>query len=84
LNKYRDKIHKDAINIMRPSKWGNPFVIGRDGDRDMVCEKHRVWFLAHPEMVEAAKRDLVGKDLVCCCAPKRCHGDTLLEVANEK
>jgi hypothetical protein len=32
--------------------------------------------------MDAAKRELSGKDLVCFCAPKGCHGDVLLEVAN--
>ena len=26
------------IYIGRPSKWGNPFVIGRDGNREQVIE----------------------------------------------
>ena len=26
------------VNIARPSKWGNPFRIGRDGDRDTVID----------------------------------------------
>jgi hypothetical protein len=25
---------------------------------------------------------LVGKDLVCYCAPRRCHAETLLRLAN--
>ena len=28
------------IYIGRPSKWGNPFVIGRDGNREQVIEKY--------------------------------------------
>jgi hypothetical protein len=30
----------------------------------------------------AAKTELRGKDLVCWCAPKLCHADVLLEIAN--
>jgi Domain of unknown function (DUF4326) len=26
----------DRVYVGRPSKWGNPFVIGRDGIRDQV------------------------------------------------
>lgn len=26
----------DRVYVGRPSKWGNPFVIGRDGSRDEV------------------------------------------------
>lgn len=82
LNKYRDGIPREAVYIGRPSKWGNLFVIGSDGDRDEVIAKYRQWLLTQPEMVEAAKRELAGKDLVCFCAPKSCHGDVLLEVSN--
>lgn len=38
--------------------------------------------MTHPELVELAKKELKGKDLVCWCAPKLCHGDVLLEIAN--
>lgn len=82
LNKYRDGIPKGAVYIGRPSKWGNPFAIGKDGDRDEVIAKYRQWLLARPDIMEAAKLELAGKDLVCFCAPKACHGDVLLEVAN--
>lgn len=80
LNKYHDVIPKDAVYIGRPSKWGNPFVIGRDGSREDVIEKYRVWLLSQPDKVESAKRELSGKDLVCFCSPRECHGDVLLEV----
>ena len=66
----------------RGSVWGNPFEIGKDGDRAEVIAKHREWFLAQPELVERARRELRGKDLVCFCAPAACHADTLAEVAN--
>jgi hypothetical protein len=29
------------IYIGRPSKWGIPFVIGRDGTREQVIKKYR-------------------------------------------
>jgi len=72
----------DALYIGRPTKWGNPFVIGKDGTRDEVIAKYREWLLAKPELVELAKRELAGKNLVCFCAPNACHGDVLIEVAN--
>ena len=33
---------KDRFNIYigRPSKWGNPFIIGRDGTRKEVIDKY--------------------------------------------
>lgn len=82
LNKYRDGFPPGSVYIGRPSKWGNPFVRGEHGNRDEVIAKHREWFLSQPELMETARRELAGRDLVCFCAPKPCHGDVLLEVAN--
>lgn len=69
------------IYIGRPGPWGNPFTIGRDGDRSEVIEKYSAWLLNQPEMIARARRELRGKTLGCWCAPKPCHGDVLAEVA---
>jgi hypothetical protein len=71
------------VYIGRPSKWGNPFEIGRDGDRAEVIEKHRVWFMAQPDMIREAKAELKGKRLGCFCAPLPCHGDIYAKVADQ-
>ena len=73
----------DGVYIGRPSKWGNPFVIGRDGSREDVIAKYRLWIKEQPELRAAARRQLRGKNLICYCAPLPCHGDVLLEVAND-
>lgn len=31
------------VRIDRVTKWGNPFIMGIDGDRDEVCNKYWVW-----------------------------------------
>lgn len=72
----------NAVLIGRPSKWGNPFVIGRDGTREQVIEKYKVWILSNPTLVAQARTELAGKDLVCYCKPAACHGDILHRVAN--
>jgi hypothetical protein len=61
--------------------WGNPFVIGRDGTRDEVIAKYHEWIACQPNLL-ARLEELRGKDLVCFCAPRLCHGDILLELAN--
>ncbi len=63
--------------------WGNPFVIGRDGDRATAIAEHRAWFLSQPDLVARAKRELRGRVLGCWCHPHPCHADTLAEVANQ-
>lgn len=73
----------DGVYIGRPSKFGNPFVIGRHGSRDQVIEQYEKWLRSQPALVAAAKRELKGKSLVCWCAPMACHGDVLMRIANE-
>ncbi len=69
--------------IGRPSKWGNPFVIGPDGSRADVVRKFEEYLRSNPLLMEAAKKELRGKDLICFCAPLACHGDVLSRIANE-
>ncbi|RWK52772.1 MAG: DUF4326 domain-containing protein, partial [Mesorhizobium sp.] len=38
------------VYIGRPSKWGNPFVIGPDGSRAEVIAKYRAWIASQPEL----------------------------------
>ncbi|TLX17296.1 DUF4326 domain-containing protein [Rhizobium sp. MHM7A] len=80
LNKKLDKPTPNSVLIGRPSKWGNPFVIGADGTRDEVIEKYRQWLLKSTLMDDL--HELRGRDLICWCAPLRCHGDILLDLAN--
>lgn len=71
------------LYIGRPSKWGNPFVIGRDGSRADVIAKYRAWIVARPALMNALD-ELRGRDLICWCAPLACHGDVLIELANRR
>jgi len=72
----------DAVYIGRGSKWGNPHILNVDGNRAEVIRKYEVYLRHRPDLIEAAKKELKGKDLVCCCKPKACHGDVLLSIAN--
>jgi hypothetical protein len=69
------------VYIGRPSRWGNPFVIGRDGDRAQVIAKYREWILKNPLLLQQLPR-LRGKRLGCWCKPLPCHGDVLAELAD--
>jgi len=71
------------VYVGRPSPFGNPFVIGRDGDRETVIRKYRAWLVAQPALVERVRRELADKVLGCWCAPAPCHGDVLADVAND-
>lgn len=74
------------IFIGRPSKWGNPFVIGKDGNRGEVVKKYETHFLAalqKGDITIEELRDLDGKTLGCFCKPEMCHGDIIAKVAEE-
>jgi len=66
------------VYIGRPGPWGNPFIIGKHGDRTEVIERYKAWFAAQPQ---AWKRKLLvelkGERLGCYCAPLPCHGDII-------
>lgn len=69
------------VFVGRPSRWGNPFVIGRDGTREQVIEQYRAWIATQPELL-AALPSLRGKRLACYCAPEPCHGQILASLAD--
>jgi len=85
----RDDPPADMINIMRnspidPGEWGNPFVLGRDGDRDEVLAKHKAWLIERLRtgtLPLERMASLHGANLLCACSPAACHGETLLEAA---
>lgn len=67
------------VYIGRPGKWGNPFMIGKDGSRAEVLAKYRTHVL-HQGHLLCALEELRGKRLGCWCAPLPCHGDVLVEL----
>ncbi len=75
----------DVVVVARPSRWGNPFRIGIDGDRTRCVSLYRD-ALARCELrftVDDVRRELAGRDLACWCPlDGPCHADVLLEVAN--
>lgn len=65
------------VYIGRPSKWGNPFEIGRDGTREQVIAKFRE-HLINNQMLMRDLSELRGKTLGCWCKPAACHGDVIV------
>ena len=73
-----------AVRIDRRTPWGNPFEIGRDGNRAQVIARYRadLWRrIRAGEVALAAVAALDGRDLACHCAPKPCHGEVLARAA---
>lgn len=75
------KKEKYDVYIGRPSKWANPFIIGRNGNREEVIQKYKSWIMNQPHLL-ADLYELEGKALGCWCKPLPCHGDILVELLN--
>jgi hypothetical protein len=75
------KSRAGAVYIGRPSVWGNPFSIGKDGTREEVIADYIDWLHENPDFVARVRRELAGKDLICWCAPEACHGHILRDIA---
>lgn len=71
---------KDCVYIGRPSKWGNPFIIGKDGNRYEVIEKF-IKYLVSSELFNELD-ELKNKHLLCWCDPKPCHGHVLVNLSD--
>lgn len=78
LNKYTmGEEGRNAIYVGRGSPWGNPFRISFAQSRDQVIDRFRCEILPTLDVAP-----LVGKNLICFCAPKPCHADVLLAAAS--
>ncbi len=71
------------IYIGRGSKWGNPFIIGKDGNRKEVIIKYEKMILNNKILLNCLD-ELKDKTLGCHCKPKDCHGDVLKELVDGK
>ena len=79
VNLYRSSYD---ICIMRGTKWGNPFRISEHCTREESIEKHKKWLPKQKHLMDSLHK-LKGKRLGCCCFPKPCHGDNLVEAVKE-
>lgn len=80
---------RGAVYVGRPTRWGNPFRVGVDGDQGECVRLYANALADHwataslvgiPELHEI-REELGGRPLVCWCAPKACHADVLALVA---
>jgi Domain of unknown function (DUF4326) len=81
-----DAVYIGTANVhygLPESKWRSPYSTKRDGTREGVVALYRQWLCNQPHLM-AALPELGGRDLVCWCAPKPCHGDVLIELANHR
>lgn len=92
------RLPEGAVVVARPGRWGNPFVVGRDGDTETCVHLHRRLMAGFLEptaraeletqrrcyrLAQAHLPELEGHHLACWCRPDAwCHADTLLALAN--
>src|SRR3990170_6085588 len=76
-------VQGEIVYVGRGTNWGNPFIMKGEWNRSNVCvmfENYARWRLnEEPDWL----LPLRGKNLECHCAPKQCHADTLLKLANQ-
>lgn len=69
------------VYIGRGSRWGNPFRMLTEPDRESVVVKYRQYLYNQIQSGEVTIEELMslsGKRLGCYCAPKACHGDVIV------
>lgn len=69
------------------SKFLNPFKIGRDGNRDEVLKKYKIYIsekLKDDKELVYELNKMKGKKIGCWCYPEKCHGDILVEIIESK
>ena len=80
-----DAVARGAVRVDRRTRFGNPFVIGRDGTREQVVERYRadLWRRIRTGEVSLAElAALAHKPLACWCWPRRpCHAEVLARAA---
>lgn len=71
--------------IGRPTKWANPYPLTRESMREDVSVKYELYMatrLINGDITQEDFIELRDKNLLCWCAPKRCHGDTIFKLVS--
>ncbi len=89
---------ENTVYVGRGSQWGNPFILGNDGDVKEVMAKYRNYLMPYSHKtgtledfflttsnIEHIRSNLAGKNLMCWCKEGACcHADVLLYIANSE
>ena len=75
------------VYVGRPSPLGNPYALGRDGNREQVIAQYRRWLWAQLQSPGSPQeRELMRllaqarsgeQELLCWCAPLPCHAEVV-------
>ena len=79
----KTKLSSKVAVVDRRTIFGNPF---KQGTRDAMCDRFATYFedrVVTDEDFRLAVIGLKGMELLCWCAPKRCHADIIAAWLNE-
>lgn len=78
------RLPENTLVVARPSRYGNPFVVGVDAvDNAHAVRLYADYLAERPWLVEEIRAVLAGRNLACWCGSSEpCHADVLLRVAN--
>lgn len=80
------------VYIGRGSKWGNPYTHKTNTKAEFIVKSRDEAIKLYREYITVGKgkhllndiHELEGKTLGCYCKPKKCHGDVLIDLINDK
>lgn len=73
------------VLIDRRTKWGNPFIMHNETQRNQVCDQYEVYLDQQLRQHKLDLNDLSNaKRLGCWCTPFRCHGDYIKKLLDKK
>ncbi len=68
---------------LEKSIFSNPYVIGKDGNREEVIEKFRIFAENNKEILD--NLHLIDNQILgCYCYPEKCHGEILIELRKKQ
>jgi len=88
----------NTVKVDRSTKWGNPFVPGKENiylpgckvtDKRHAFCLYRAYAPVNDKLVTMAKAELKGKNLACWCSKEdpyedACHAAVLIKIANSE
>jgi hypothetical protein len=93
------RMPENTVYIGRGSRWGNPFVVGKDGTAEECVRKYSDMLMPYRHQpprnslddfylslanLNDIEAELRGKNLACWCKlGEPCHADWLLKIANQ-
>lgn len=94
IKTYKKRDNEIAIKVDRSNKiLGNQFYMHNESERDYVCDQYELWIRQKikekdPSVInelKAIKEKLKDNNIVllCWCAPKRCHAESIKRIIEE-